>query len=571
MVFDRIAEAPDKAVWISLRDRQAILAEARAIAGRHDLPLLGLPFAVKDNIDVAGLPTSAACPEFVTWPRRTATVVQRLMDAGALLVGKTNLDQFATGLVGTRSPYGAPRSPFDSRYISGGSSSGSAVAVATGLVSFSLGTDTAGSGRVPAAFTNTVGLKPTRGLLSTAGVVPACRSLDCLSIFALSAEDAAEVLAVAAGLDAFDPYSRPAPAAPQAALPRLPEGFRFAVPNSLHFFDGGDWPELFARTVDRLTGLGGTTVEIDFQPFAEAAQLLYGGPWVAERTAAIGAFLDSHPEAGHPVVRGIIEGGKLISAPEAFAAFYRLEALRQAVAKTWETTDVLLTPTAGGTFTVAEVEADPVALNSRLGLYTNFMNLFDMSAVAIPAGFGTNGLPFGVTLSAPAHAEAWLLALGDALHRAAGVTMGATGQPLPAPGERIAVRPGYVACAVVGAHMEGLALHGQIADRGGRLLRRTTTAPFYRMFRLDHPAPPRPGLIRQRDGGAAVEVEIWEMTAAAFGSFVAEIPAPLAIGRLELADGSWVSGFLCEPHATDEAPDITAHGGWRNWLAAQGI
>jgi allophanate hydrolase len=572
MVAARIAAGTDKAVWIHLCDADRLRAAAEALdrRGPEGLPLFGIPFAVKDNIDVTGLPTTAACPEFATVAAESAPLVQRLLDAGALLIGKTNLDQFATGLVGVRSPYGAPRSPFNSRYISGGSSSGSAVAVATGLVSFALGTDTAGSGRIPAAFTNLIGLKPSRGLLSTTGVVPACRSLDCPSIFALSAEDAAQVLAVAGGYDPQDPYSRDDLPPLTPLLPPKPEHFRFAVPKDgqLAFFDDGDWRGLFDATVKRLVDLGGEAVEIDFAPLKETARLLYEGPWVAERYAAVGAFLEARPDAGHPVVRAIIEGGKEITAHAAFSAMYRLQALRRATAETWEKADVLVTPTAGGTFTVEQVEADPVALNSKLGFYTNFMNLLDLAGVAVPAAFGRNGLPFGVTLSAPAGNDGWLLALGDALHRAAGLPMGATGHRLPAAQPRASGRPGYVVCAMVGAHMAGLPLNEQLVARRSRLLGQAQTAPLYRLFLLDGLEPHRPGLIRQTDGGASIAVELWEIPEAAFGSFVAEIPSPLGIGHVLLADGRSVSGFLCEAAAVGNAPDISRHGGWRGWLAA---
>ncbi len=576
-VCARIAAGADKAVWIHLRDPARLRAEAAALdrRGPEDLPLFGIPFAVKDNIDVAGLPTTAACPEFAAVAERTATVVQRLLDAGALLIGKTNLDQFATGLVGVRSPYGAPRSPFDSRYISGGSSSGSAVAVSSALVSFALGTDTAGSGRIPAAFTNLIGLKPSRGLLSATGVVPACRSLDCPSIFALTASDAARVLAVAGGFDATDPYSRDGLAPPSPHLPPRPEHFRFAIPRAdqLEFFEDGDWPQLFARAVQRLADLGGEAVEIDFAPFIETARLLYDGPWVAERFAAVGDFLEAHPKAGHPVVRRIIEGGKGLSAHAAFRAMYRLEALRRAAAETWQKADVLVTPTAGATYTVAAVEADPIALNSKLGFYTNFMNLLDLAGVAVPAGFGGDGLPFGITLAAPAGTDARLLALSDALQRTTALPLGATGHPFPAgraePEAAPAGRPGYVTCAMVGAHMAGLSLNDQLIARQSRLLGQVMTAPFYRLFLLDGLRPHRPGLVRQAAGGTSIAVELWEIPEAAFGGFVAEVPAPLCIGRVELADGRRVSGFLCEAAAVTEAPDISRHGGWRGWLAAR--
>ncbi|PKU24501.1 allophanate hydrolase [Telmatospirillum siberiense] len=580
LIRARIEAGADKAVWISLRDPGELQAEAEALDRRkpEELPLFGIPFAVKDNIDVAGMTTTAACPEFAYVADRTATAVRRLQDAGALLIGKTNLDQFATGLVGVRSPYGAPRSAFDARYISGGSSSGSAVAVASSLVSFALGTDTAGSGRVPAAFNNLIGMKPSRGLLSAAGVVPACRSLDCPSIFALTAGDAAQVLAVAGGFDPLDAYSRDTLPLPPPILKPFHGRLRFAVPRAgqLEFFDGGDWPELFAKTVERLIALGGDPVEIDFSPFIETARLLYDGPWVAERYAAVGAFLEAHPQAGHPTVRRIIEGGRDIPAHAAFQAMYRLEGLRRAGAEIWNDADVLLTPTAGGTFTVDAVEADPIALNSKLGLYTNFMNLLDLAGIAVPAGFGRDGLPFGVTLSAPAGSDAELLAIGDALHRAAALPMGATGHALPAPGQAPDSgkfpenRPGFVTCAMVGAHMAGLPLNGQIVSRRGRLLGEARTAPLYRLHLLDDMEPHRPGLVRQTSGGSAISVELWEIPEIAFGGFVAEVPSPLSIGHIQLADGRSVMGFLCEASAATYAPDISRHGGWRGWLAAKG-
>lgn len=572
MILARIEAGADKAVWISLRNRQDLLTEAEDLdrQGPKGRPLFGIPFAIKDNIDVAGMTTTAACPEFAYVAERTATAVHRLRAAGALLVGKTNLDQFATGLVGVRSPYGAPRSVFDSRYISGGSSSGSAVAVASSLVSFALGTDTAGSGRVPAAFNNLVGLKPSRGLLSAAGVVPACRSLDCPSIFALTAGDAAKVLAIAGGFDPLDAYSRDSLPVPPGALTPSVSRFRFAVPrgDQLEFFDGGNWRKLFAQTVERLTALGGEAVEIDFTPFAETARLLYDGPWVAERYAAIGAFLDAHPQAGHPTVRRIVEGGRAIPAHAAFQAMYRLEGLRRACGEIWRQADILLTPTAGGTFTVDAVEADPVALNSKLGLYTNFMNLLDLAGIAVPAGFGADGLPFGVTLAAPAGRDTELLAIGDALHRAAALPMGATAHPLPNGEKPAANRPGYVLCAMVGAHMAGLPLNHHVTSRRGRLLGEALTAPLYRLYLLDDMEPHRPGLVRQSSEGSAISVELWEMPETAFGGFVNAIPSPLSIGHIQLADGRSVMGFLCEAAAVIQAPDISRHGGWRGWLAA---
>ena len=575
-VFDRIAKAAeiDPAIWITLRARQAVLAEAAALSGRDpaSLPLFGIPFAVKDNIDVAGLPTTAACPEYAYTPEHSAFVVERLVAAGAIVIGKTNLDQFATGLVGVRSPYGAPRSPFDTEYVSGGSSSGSAVAVSRTLATFALGTDTAGSGRVPAAFCNLVGLKPTRGLLSTGGMVAACRSLDCVSIFATTADDAAAVLQVAAGFDAADPYSRAPRAMLSPLLPNPPAAFRFGVPRreDRHFFGDNEAEALFDAAIARLAGLGGTAVDVDLSSFFEAARLLYEGPWVAERTAAVGEFIAAHPGAAHPVVAGIVEKGRAISAAQTFAAQYRMEALREVSAAAWQDIDVLLVPTAPTSYKVAEIAADPLRLNANLGTYTNFVNLLDLAAVAVPAGFGASGRPFGVTLMAPAHADQPLLALGDAMHRAAGVTLGASGQPLPPPGARRGVwdNAGGIDIMVVGAHLAGLALNRQLADVRGRLIGEVRTAPRYRLHVLTSLSPVRPGMMRVAEGGVCIAGEIWRLSDAAFGAFVARIDAPHSIGKVELDNGSWVSGFLCDAMAMQGQPDISRFGGWRAWQNA---
>jgi allophanate hydrolase len=433
----RLAVAGDDSVWIARHSDAGLRARAAELdriadadpAAMARLPLFGVPFAVKDNIDVAGLPTSAACPQFAYRPAATAPAVARLIDAGAILVGKTNLDQFATGLVGVRSPYGVPRNPFDARYIPGGSSSGSAVAVASGLVSFALGTDTAGSGRVPAAFNNVVGVKPTRGLISTRGVLPACRSLDCVSIFALSCEDASSVFEVCAVYDEGDPYSRPKAAS--AERPRQP--FRFAVPprEDLEFFGDADAPGLFAQAADALEALGGARVDVSFAPFRAAGELLYSGPWVAERLAAIEPLLRRAPEALLPVTREIIQRGAQYSAVDTFKAMYRLAQLRRESEAAFREADVLLLPTAGTTYTIAEVEADPVRLNSNLGHYTNFVNLLDLAAIALPAGFRRDGLPFGISLVAPAFTDALLASLGADFQRRLGLPLGATGHPLP--------------------------------------------------------------------------------------------------------------------------------------------
>ncbi len=565
----RLSGGDAHCIWISRLDADALRACAQSLEGKNasTLPLYGIPFAIKDNIDLAGLPTTAACPEFAYTPDRHATVVQRLIDAGAIPLGKTNLDQFATGLNGTRSPYGACSNAFDPDTISGGSSSGSAVAVALGLCSFALGTDTAGSGRVPAAFNNLIGHKPTCGALSTCGVVPACRSLDTVSIFALTAGDAERVLAVAAGFDPADAYSRPL--APSGFDFGRAGEFRFGVPmaKDLEFFGNGETERLFAEAVQRMRSLGGVAVEIDFAPFLEAARLLYDGPWVAERYLAIREFFDAHPDRVFPPVRDIIAGGKTRSAADAFAHLYRLRALKRTCDAVWHDVDVMLTPTAGTIYRIAEMEADPIRLNSNLGYYTNFMNLLDLAATAVPAGFQRDGLSFGVTLFAPPHQDGPLLHLADRMQRALDGRLGAGGHALPPAAAHAGLPSGQVRVAVVGAHLSGLPLNGQLLERRARLVATTSTAPAYRLYAL--PDGKRPGLARVSNDGAAIACEVWDMPLEHFGSFVAGIPAPLGIGRLELADGSWVSGFICEPIGIADARDITAYGGWRAWLAAR--
>jgi allophanate hydrolase len=567
-VVDRRIEARgDDKVWIHRVPRAALAARARELEqrGPRDLPLYGIPFAVKDNIDVAGLPTTAGCPAFAYTARETAPVVQRLIEAGAMLVGKTNLDQFATGLVGTRSPYGACANAFNAAYVSGGSSSGSAVAVAAGLVSFALGTDTAGSGRVPAAFNNLVGLKPTRGLLSARGVVPACRSLDCVSIFGLTAGDAARVFDIVASFDAGDAFAR---REEPSALATSFAGLRVGIPkqDQLEFFGNAAASGLFTSAVEKLVALGAQRIEIDFAPFLAAARLLYEGPWVAERYVAIRDFIEKNPDALLPVTRAIIGGATRHSAADTFAAQYRLMALRREAEQAWRDVDIIVTPTTGTIYTIAEVNAEPIKLNSNLGYYTNFMNLLDLAAIAVPAGMLDSGLPFGITLFAPAHADRSLCALGDAAQRALGKTLGATGEPIPPAATIEALRPrAMVRVAVCGAHMSGLPLNHQLTERGGRLLRRSRTASAYRLYALEGFKPPRPGLVRA-DPGSAIEVEVWELPSAHFGSFVDGIPGPLGIGTLELEDGEKLRGFLCESYATAGAPDISHLGGWRAYM-----
>ena len=553
-ILRRNAAHGDPAIWIHPLSRDALLAHAQRVEALDPAthPLRGVPFAIKDNVDLANVPTTAACPEFAFTPAESAPVVQRLLDAGAIPVGKTNLDQFATGLVGVRSPHGVPRNPFDAAFIPGGSSSGSAVAVAAELVSFSLGTDTAGSGRVPAGLNNLVGLKPTKGLLSTRGVVPACRSLDCVSIFTRTVAAAAEALAVAAAFDPADPFSRVAapPIADESGPPRL------GVPRAdqLEFFGDADAAQLFAAAVARWHQLGATIVKIDYTPFRDAARLLYEGPWVAERYAAIRAFIEAKPGALHPVTRKIIEGAKPLTAVAAFEASYKLAALRRQADAVWAGIDALLTPTAGTSYTVTAVEADPIRLNSNLGYYTNHMNLLDLCALAVPAGFYASGLPWGVTLAAPAFCDDRLLRLGARF----------LGEPAPA--RALAAVGPFTRVAVCGAHLRGLPLNSQLTRLGARLVRATRTAPLYKLYALPGTTPPKPGMIRVATGGASIELEVWELPVAAYGGFVATIPAPLGIGTLTLEGGETVQGFLCESAALAGAEDITHHGGWRAYL-----
>ncbi|HAX43097.1 MAG TPA: allophanate hydrolase [Bryobacteraceae bacterium] len=566
-LYRRIREDGDPAVWIHLIPEARALAQAETVD--QSLPLAGIPFAVKDNIDVAGVPTTAGCPEFAYTPEETSPVVQRLLDAGAILLGKTNLDQFATGLVGTRSPYGAPGCVFDAAFIPGGSSSGSAVAVASSLVTFALGTDTAGSGRVPAAFNNILGHKPTRGLLSTRGVVPACRTLDCVSIFALTPHDALEVFSLAQGFDERDPFSRRAE--PQSLRgPALRLGV--PAPEQLEFFGDTGAALLFERAVDHLPHCGWTKVEIDFTPFREAAALLYSGPWVAERLAAIEALMNANPEALHPTVRTIIGGGGRYSAVDAFRATYRLQELKRAAEAEWKKMDVLLLPTTGTIYSRADVEADPIGSNTNLGYYTNFVNLLDLCAVAVPAGFRQNGLPFGVTMLAPAFHDAALLRLASVFHHSQRLPVGATNlniTELPEAGAS-SLSTGCVELAVVGAHLQGQPLNHQLTARGASLRSVSKTAPEYRLFALAGTVPAKPGLVREPGfAGPGIEVEVWSLPESEFGGFVAAIPEPLTIGTVKLHDGSHVKCFLCEPHAAAAGTEITELGGWRAFLSQQ--
>lgn len=567
-LLQRIKAYHDPSVWISRVPDEEVTRRAHALmndAAAKSLPLYGIPFAVKDNIDCLGLATTAACPEFAYQPQANAYVVSRLLAAGAILLGKTNLDQFATGLVGTRSPFGAPRCVFNPSYISGGSSSGSAVAVAAGLAAFALGTDTAGSGRVPAAFNNIVGLKPSRGVVSTRGVVPACRSLDCVSIFARSVEDTALVAEVAKGFDADDPFAR-------EGKERFfsQERFRFGVLASkdLEFFGDGEAVALYEKAIGHLSNLGGQAVEIDYDPFRGAAALLYQGPWVAERYAAIKSFIETHENTVERSVRKIITGAKIFSAVDAFEAQYKLAALRRRADAEWEKIDVMLLPTTPAHYSVDEISSDPITLNARLGIYTNWVNLLDCCGIAIPAGFRSNGLPFGVSLLAPAFYDRAVGMLADRLHYRAAGCISAPQTP-ESVGSNILNDPGgRISLFVVGAHLTGMPLNGELKKLGARFLYSGRTSEDYRLYVLPNTTPAKPGLVYEpKSGGQGIAGEVWSLDAESFGRFVAQIPAPLGIGKVRLDDGAEVSGFLCEAHAVESAEDISAFGGWRQYLS----
>ncbi|MET7928890.1 allophanate hydrolase [Streptomyces sp. NPDC005349] len=538
--YARIAQVDRTEVWICLRPQADAEADAAAIdakvAAGGRLPLAGTVFSVKGNIDVAGLATSAGCPSYAYEPDADAPVVARLKAAGAVVLGTTNLDQFATGLVGTRSPYGAVRNAVDPQYVSGGSSSGSAVSVALGIADLALGTDTAGSGRVPAAFNGIVGLKPTIGLVPTEGVVPACASLDCVTVFARTLPEAELALSCMAA-----PSGRDLPPLEQ----RGPGPWRIAVPErgQLGDLDKG-WAEAFDAAAARLADAGAELLPVDLAPFTEAAAMLYEGAFVAERYTAVGAFIDAHKDSADldPTVAGIISAARDIPARRLYADQAKLASLRSRALASLGDADALLLPTAPGHPTIAEVATDPLGANARLGRFTNSTNLFDLAAVAVPAG-EVNGLPFGVMLVGRAFTDQRLARIAGAL----------TAPPLR--------------LAVVGAHLSGQPLNGQLLALGARLVRTTTTAPAYRLYALDT-TPPKPGLVRTREGGGAIEAEVWQLPAEGLGALLATLPRPMALGSVELADGSLVPGFLCEPEAIESAHDITSCGGWRAYVAS---
>lgn len=563
----RIRDSGDPAIFISVADEASALAQAREAARNPELPLCGVPVAVKDNIDATGFSTTAACPAFSYKPERDSTAVAKLRAAGAIVVGKTNLDQFATGLVGVRSPYGVPRNRFNPELIPGGSSSGSAVAVSAGLVPLSLGTDTAGSGRVPAGLNNIVGLKPSLGLISTSGVVPACRSLDCVSIFSLTADDAWTALRALAGFDESDAYSRPLALGAKASFA---PGTIIGVPRAEDrlFFGDKRSEAAFGQSIEIAKSIGAKVIELDFSHLLEAARMLYGGPWVAERTAAVGGFIEAHPADIFPVTREIISTGSSASAAEVFRAFYRMQELRAQARKTMSQVDALMVPTTPAAYKVAELEADPIRLNANLGTYTNFVNLMDLCGLAVPAVFASDGTPYGVTFLAKVGEDAKLLPIGRAFHAKSELPLGALNIRQTPVADAPSLAAGEVEIAVVGAHMSGMALNHELVSLGARFIRAVRTAPDYRLFLLDGTKPARPGLLRVKQGeGASIDTEIWAMSAEAFGMFVSRIPAPLSIGTVTFEGQSTAKCFLVEAEAVRDAKDISATGGWRNFMA----
>ena len=560
----------DYNAWITLLSEEQLDGYLKYLDGKslEDLPLYGVPFAIKDNIDLAGVETTAACPDFAYIPEQSAFVVDLLLRAGAIPLGKTNLDQFATGLVGVRSPYGEGKNVFNRDYLSGGSSAGSAIATALGQVSFALGTDTAGSGRVPAAFNNLIGHKPTKGLISNTGVVPACKSLDCVSIFSLQANDAAYLLDIMAQYDEADCFARPNRYDNIARYfnGQVAADFKFGVPKQLDFQGDPETQSLYQQAISELTELGGEAVELDFEPFLNAAKLLYEGPWVAERWWATQMV---EPESMLDVIATIIKGAEGATAAQAFDAQYQLQALKKQCDALLANVDFVVTPTTPTVYTRMQLQDQPIQLNSVLGTYTNFMNLLDYSATAVPMGWLSSGVAWGVTLFADAFKDILLLnysaALQQSLAQQQSLTLGATGHPFKLSETLAPAVSDAIQVAVCGAHLAGQPLNWQLTERGASLVAKTHSAPCYQLFAL--PDGKRPAMVRNEQQGDAIEVEVWQLPKTAFGSFVAGIPAPLGIGKVELADGSFVPGFICEHDGIAGAKDVSEFKGWRGWLA----
>ncbi len=559
--------------WITRLDLDQLDGQLKYLElhSPQDLPLYGVPFVAKDNIDLALVPTTAACPSYAYIPSQSASVVQNLLQAGAICVGKANLDQFATGLVGARSPYGAVPNTFRPEFVSGGSSSGSAVLVAKGVVPFSLGTDTAGSGRVPAGLNNLVGFKPSPGSVPMQGVVPACKSLDVVSIFALTSSDASRIMRVIEGAQHEPKYQTFTLGS--SWLGRTNAPIRLGVPMEPGCDQSLGFDLCYERALERAACMGFELVRVDMSLMYEAADLLYYGPWVAERYASVESFLESNPLDFNPVVRKVIESAKQYSASDAFKARYKLEEIRLKVDSLWQSIDALMVPTVATAPTLLALEKDPILENSKLGQYTNFVNLLGQCAIAVPSFMSVSGLPFGVTFIAPGGKDAALIDLAKTWEKGLDLPLGRhlsgrvqlelsetvqNHMPQSAPSVKL---------AVVGAHLSGMPLNVQLLDRGCRLIGETQTAPAYRLVDLDNTTPKKPGLFRVDEGGVSITVEVYEMPLAQLGSFLALIPHPLGLGKVELLSGEWVSGFICEPIGEVGARDISEFGGWKKYLA----
>jgi allophanate hydrolase len=573
-IYDRIAGRGEDHVWIHLVSREMALASAKELEaqGYDGRPLWGIPFSVKDCNDIIGLPTTNALKEGAYVATSTGQALDRIFDAGALLIGKTNMDQFGIGLVGMRSPYGACSSVFDDRFISGGSSSGSGVSVAAGLSSFSIANDAAGSGRVPAGFNNIVGIKPTPGLVSNACVSGGgcVKTIETLSVFALTVEDGMKVLDLIAGYDPSYPFSKPEADAVPLTPVAPPPHFRFGVPagGALRFFGDAEAERLFDEAIARLIAMGGEKVEVDFAPFEDTQRVLYEGPWISERALSLDSVLEKYGEAIHPVTRQILSRSGNFSALDTFAAIHRIAELKRDTRAVWQDIAVLMVPTTPTIYTKDEIAADPIQLNSNLGIYTNFVNLMGLCGIAVPNGFRADGLPLGVTFLAPGFEEARAAGIAAAFHRATGLNLAKFDNPYP-DAEEPALSADYREIAVVGAHLSGMPLNRELKERGGFFRRTAKTTGDYRLFALTGTVPPKPGLIRVANDGASVAVEVWALPLAGFGDFIGNIPAPLGVGKVSLDDGSTVTGFLCETTATESQSDITSYGGWREYVTSQ--